>query len=1099
MSFIAGDILIRMAADVASLKTDMDRAKSAVSEGVNVMKGAAAALGAAFSAQMFAGWMKSAIDAADQMSDLSQRTGIAVEDIAGLQLAFKFGGVEAGAFSTSMFKLSKAVFEGNDGLKMLGIETRNTDGTIRDIKDVLYDTVDAFAGIEDGTAKSALAMEIFGKSGAELIPMLNLGSDGLRELDEMARKLGLTMSKETADAAGEFNDTLDLLIAGTQGIARQVSAQILPTLQSLAGTFLEVATEGDLVAKTADVISFSLKSLFSGGILVVEVFNTVGKTIGAAAAQLMAVMNGEFKQARDIGIAWSQDIRKDWGGTADSLKKVWTDSGGETVKSMTDTQSALRKLTAVTKEQEEANKKAAEAAAKHNAELDKAAQAIKMEAAGYSADFLEKLQRLAELRDTNRLSTDEYTEAVKRLLAQQPAMKKAADEEQKWLEELARRQLATVKAYEDKEAAIDKAIGSADDMVAAIKRETDQLTMSNTEREISNALLALEKTGLEKGSYAYEEYAKQIRAAVVDREAVRTSVDNARAVSDEWKKLTDEINQSLTDSLFRAFESGGNFFKTFWDGIKNTLKTTVLRVLMQPVMAGVSSITAALGFPGTANAATGGGFGGGFSNLLTAGMNFMNGSTISSALGGGYIRLGDYLSTSGNNTLANMGSFMQNNPAIGSYLGMAGNAFAGYALGSGLNRAVSGGYQISSGYNTFGNLAAGAASAVFGPVIGALVGVGTGLMNRAFGRKLTDQGIEGTFGGGDFTGQNYQFYKGGWFRSDKTSYSDLDSEMAAALNAGGRAVFEQVKFYATALKLPADSLTSVTSQMRVSLGDDAEKNQQAIADAVNAYETALTETFSAALAPFQRAGESLIQTMARLTALEQFSATINQLGGIFSTIASSSIEARESLIEMAGGIDALMAKANSFVENYYTSEEQAGLSARAIVDALQAAGLGTDGLLTREDFRALVESRNVETEQGREQLMTLLNLGPQFAQLADFMEQSGMTLQELVDSAPQVALLESILGQSVDTAAQTDAMAENIATSTETLTTISTQLDSISQIAQAAADAANAAVSVANQAVDAANSAVGVARDVASSLSLSNARPNYTDNIGVAP
>lgn len=1098
MSFIAGDILIRMAADVASLKSDMDRAKSAVGDAVDIMKKAAIGLAGAFSAQMFAGWLKSAIDAGDEMGKLAARTGIAVQDIAGLQLAFQLGGAESGVFASSMAKLSKQIVEGNEAFKRLGIETRNTDGSIRGVKDILYDTADAFSEMEDGTAKSAMAMEIFGKSGAELIPVLNAGSDGLREMDEMARKLGLSMSQEAAANAEKFNDTLDLIGMGLQGVGRQVAGQILPTLASLAGTFLETMTEGDRLAKVADVIAAALKGLYSAGVIIIDVFSTLGKTIGAAGAQLVAVMNGDFGQAASIGREWAADMRKDWTGTAQTLEKVWTDSGGSAVDSMVKTQGALRNLSIATKEQDDASRKAAEAAAKHAAELDKAAQAMRLEAAGYSADFLTKMQRLNELRDTNRLTLEEYTDAVQKLIAQQPAMKKAAEEEQKWLEIQADRQLKALKAYEDKEAAIDKGIESANGMIAAIERETEQLQMSNTEREISNALLALEKTGLERGSEAYNIYAEKIRASIVDREAVRTSVDNARAVADEWTKLGDQINQSLTDSLFKAFESGGDFFKTFWEGIKNTFKTTVLRILMQPVMSGISAITGMLGLPGTANAATGGAGSQVLSSLFSSAGNLLNGSTIGSTIGGGYIRLGDFLSTSSNNTLANIGGFMQNNPAIGSYLGMAGNAFGGYALGSTLNSAISGGYNISSGFSTFQNIGSAVASAFMGPIGGAIVGAISGLVNRAFGRKLKDQGIEGTFSGGGFSGQNFQFYDGGWFRSDKTKYSDLSAEMGDALSAGSRAVYEQIKFYAEALKLPADTLSSVTSTMRVSLSDDEEKNKQAISDAVTAYGDALTSQFAGVLAPFQRAGETIIQTMQRLSVLQGFSESINQLGGVFSTIAASSIEARESLISMAGGIEALMQRANAFVQSYYTADEQAGLSARAIVEALAAVGIDATNLATREDFRALVESRDVETQAGREQLLALLDVAPQFATLADFIAQNNTTLQKVVENAPQIAVLQEILGQSVDTAAQTEEMANNIATSTDHLSNISNRIDSIAETSNVAASAANAAASAAEAAAAAAAAAAASAAAVIDSARLAVSQPNYTYDIGTA-
>jgi hypothetical protein len=292
------------------------------------------------------------------------------------------------------------------------------------------------------------------------------------------------------------------------------------------------------------------------------------------------------------------------------------------------------------------------------------------------------------------------------------------------------------------------------------------------------------------------------------------------------------------------------------------------------------------------------------------------------------------------------------------------------------------------------------------------------------------------------------------------------------------------------LKLPAEELANVSSYMKISLTDDAEKNQQAIADAMTAYGDALAESFSTALAPFQREGEKLIETLQRLSILETFSQSINQLGGIFSSIAGSSIEAREALIGMAGGIDQLMGKAATFIQEYYSQDEKAGMMARDVVNALQAVGIDTTNLATREDFRALVESRDVETEEGREQLLALLNLGPQFAGLADYIKENDTTLTELIEAAPQVAVLQSILSPTEVTAEATQAVATSIEISNTLLTTIN---DSIVAGAAATTAAVAQVAAAASAAASAASAAAAAAADAAS---LASSQPSYQYNIG---
>ena len=305
---LAGALEIQMLADLARLTDDMGKAYGIVDKGAKKIQDVAGLagkalglIGVSLSATAFAGWIKGGIDAADTAYQLSQKTGIAAEDLGGLQLAFKQAGLGGDAMASSLSKMAKQMVEGNKGFDELGVKTRNADGSMRGIKDVLYDTADAFAGIENGATKSALAQQIFGKSGADLLPILNGGSEGLIEMAEMAEKLGLVISTDAAKAADSFNDTVDLLGDGLQGVATQTAAKLLPTLSNLAGVLLDTMTSGDALNKVASALATGLKGLVSAGLVVFEVFSTLGKTIGAAGAQIVAVMQGDFKGAAQIG------------------------------------------------------------------------------------------------------------------------------------------------------------------------------------------------------------------------------------------------------------------------------------------------------------------------------------------------------------------------------------------------------------------------------------------------------------------------------------------------------------------------------------------------------------------------------------------------------------------------------------------------------------------------------------------------------------------------------------------------------------------------------------------------------------------------------
>lgn len=1113
MSFIAGDIMIRMAADVASLKTDMKNAESAVSNAFDNMKTAAKALGGLFAVGEIVAWGKAAIDAGDNAKTLADRVGLSVYEVTALSAAFKAGGADAEAVKTSLTKLSKEVFDNEATFKALGIEVKGAGGEYKSVDTILGEVADLFASMPDGITKTKLATELFGKSGADLIPVLNGGKDGLESMKDEAKALGAAISDEAAAAADDFNDKLALLKDSAIALTLKGLAPILVALSDVATVFTSFKTStkdaSDQIGPFQTAIITAIQAISTLILNVSYVLTTLGKEIGVIAAQAVAFISGDFAGAKKIGEEWREEAKKLRAEvdaqsaallSAGTNAKAHTDALEAGKPKIKDNAEQLAQAALRIKEDAAERKKAADAIEKQNQELDKLAAAIKAEQAGYTPEFLKKLEELKTLRNTGRISVEEYAKAVKDLTDKQPLVKTQIEAERKELELLAARQLDAIKNYEAQEQKMDAALKSAEGLVAGIESETAALTMSNTEREISNALLALEKAGLEKGSYAYEQYAEKIRSAIIDREAVRESIEKTKEIEAEWKKASDNLTNGLTDALMRGFESGKGFAENLKDYIKNAFKTLVADFVIRPIMAPISGALTSL-FSGNAMAGTGGA-GGGLGSLLSAGMNFLNGSTMN-GIGLNIVNsgLGQSLGLS---SLQNIGGNMIAGPTglgslVSSGLGMLGNGMAGFGISS----ALSGGYSLG-GKNVVNGIA-GIASMI--PGIGPIAGVVGGLINRAFGMKakeMKDFGITGTITGGDATGQKYQdwFQKGGWFRSNRsgTDFSALGDDLSAALDLGAKNVLEQTKAWAQALNLPAESLANVTANFKVKLTDNEAENQAAIELIFEGYQNALTDQFSAILEPFQNAGESIADTMQRLVALGQVSEQLNTLGGIFSRVATASIGARENIIGLAGGIEQLMAKAGQFVKDYYSVEEQAGLQASSTLQILRDIGLDGTAITSREDFRRLVESIDVSTSQGQEQLVALLDIAPQFATLADYLKESNLTLEEVAAQAPVVAILDQMLPEQVSTTEAVGTVADRISEGNATLERIveSIQAGNVS-IATGLQALASAQASVASLQAQANAIAAQTARavgDMANNTSLNESAPNFTVDIG---
>ena len=224
-------------AGLKSAQVNLSNFGKTVAKGLGIVSvaaaGAAAALGYA---------VKGAIDHADELSKTSQKIGVSVEALSQLEYAAKLSDVSLEQLTTGLGKFSRAMVEaaGNSNSEpgrvfaALGVSVKDAAGNLRSNEQVFADVADRLSRMEDGALKTSIAMQLFGKSGAELIPLLNGGKAGLAAMAAEADRLGITMSGKTAAAAEAFNDTLTRIGAVLQGVTNKVMEAALPALQGFA-------------------------------------------------------------------------------------------------------------------------------------------------------------------------------------------------------------------------------------------------------------------------------------------------------------------------------------------------------------------------------------------------------------------------------------------------------------------------------------------------------------------------------------------------------------------------------------------------------------------------------------------------------------------------------------------------------------------------------------------------------------------------------------------------------------------------------------------------------------------------------------------------
>ncbi|MFA7217962.1 MAG: phage tail tape measure C-terminal domain-containing protein [Dehalococcoidales bacterium] len=249
-----GSVRAEMSAGWASFKSDMGKAKKAVQENASGMSKAMDAVKKKFTetaqaVNRFGGYavagaavamvafVKQQIDVADKMGKLAQQTGTTSEFLSGMTLVASQAGTSLETVAKGIQRLSmnmddmkRGVGVSKETFELLNISVDKADGTLRNSEDVMKDIADKFSKMEDGADKTAAAMRIFGRAGAELIPMLNMGSAGIEDLQKKAKEMGLVIGTETALQAAYLNDQLDILIKSAQGTGRSLALNIIPWL-----------------------------------------------------------------------------------------------------------------------------------------------------------------------------------------------------------------------------------------------------------------------------------------------------------------------------------------------------------------------------------------------------------------------------------------------------------------------------------------------------------------------------------------------------------------------------------------------------------------------------------------------------------------------------------------------------------------------------------------------------------------------------------------------------------------------------------------------------------------------------------------------------
>jgi len=229
--------------------------------------GTAIVASAAATTTAVVGLATDAAGTADEIDKMSQKIGISNEAYQEWSYVMGQNGMDVEKLSVGMKTLvsqmdsaASGTASAQENFDKLGISIYDASNKLKDQETILNETMHALADMENGTEKSRLATELFGKAGIEMMPMLNQGSVAMDELTQRAHDLGLVMSDDAVSAGVTLGDTIDDIKQSFSMIATNLGSAVIPIIQQFADLIIAnmpliQESIGALAPILADVVS----------------------------------------------------------------------------------------------------------------------------------------------------------------------------------------------------------------------------------------------------------------------------------------------------------------------------------------------------------------------------------------------------------------------------------------------------------------------------------------------------------------------------------------------------------------------------------------------------------------------------------------------------------------------------------------------------------------------------------------------------------------------------------------------------------------------------------------------------------------------------
>ena len=185
---------------------------------------------------------KESAEYAKEVKTLASVTGQSVEEVQEWQYASDMLGVTYDRVKDSLKEITNKMQEAQNGSEdtaaafaSLGVNIENADGSLRSADAVFYDVIDSLGNMANQSERDALAMDLMSESAQELNPLIEVGSEGLKQYTDEAHELGYVLDNEAIKALNETETAQQKLLKTQEAVTKQISAEYAPYMTEALG------------------------------------------------------------------------------------------------------------------------------------------------------------------------------------------------------------------------------------------------------------------------------------------------------------------------------------------------------------------------------------------------------------------------------------------------------------------------------------------------------------------------------------------------------------------------------------------------------------------------------------------------------------------------------------------------------------------------------------------------------------------------------------------------------------------------------------------------------------------------------------------------